>query len=419
MRIAHFEKVISPEVGVTLAGYGAKDVAKRLHDDLKLSVLLMDDGKKKGAILSFDLIGLDEQFILKISQDAAAVIACEPENVILTCTHTHSGPHTRTAYTYGANLEYMEKLFSWVREAVTAAMDKWQEVDTYFYSCQCDENYNRRYTDGANNGKYLPMNRSFEPLATGFKDQELGLLIFTGVGSWEPEGVLVNFAAHPLASHSMGLGSHQISADFPGVLRDVLAENSCWSVFLQGAAGDQFPKDAECGFEAARRCANGVAIEVMRGLCDAPRNPDLYKIENPEIRTSIVKVPVAIRHDKASIGHQYPYLAGRDEVELRLHLFAVGDVCLVGVPGELFGELGQEIKWHSPFRRTFILYNSTAYISYICNANAFVSGGYETGSSQLQPYEGLKLVVAAVEGMRKIHAPFPEELTFLFTEKEK
>ena len=80
------------------------------------------------------------------------------------------------------------------------------------------------------------LNRSLEPLATGFKDQELGLLIFTAPGSWQPEGVLVNFAAHPLASHSMGLGSHQISADFPGVLRDVLADNSCWCVFLQGAA---------------------------------------------------------------------------------------------------------------------------------------------------------------------------------------
>ena len=410
MKIAHYEKVISPAVGTLVAGYGPSDASRRLHDDLKLSVLLLDDGKNKGAVLGFDLLGLDEEFTIQISRDASRIIGCVPENVILTCTHTHSGPHTRSLSHSKVNLEYISRLYTWVKEAVTEALGKWQEVDTYFYSCQCDENYNRRYTDGSNRGKYLPMNRSYEPLAAGFKDQELGLLIFTSPGSWQPEGVLVNFAAHPLASHSMGLGSYQISADFPGVLREVLADNSCWCVFLQGAAGDLFPKDAECGFEAARRCANGIAIEVMRGLCDAPRNPELYKIERPEIRTLMVNVPVNVRQDPPKKGRMLPPLAGKTTADVRVHLFSIGDVCLVGVPGELLGELGQEIKWHSPFRKTFILYNSTGYLSYICHANAFIAGGYETNSSAIQPYDGLKMVVAAVEGMRKIHAPFPEEL---------
>ena len=71
MKIAHAECVISPEVGALVAGYAPHDVSVRIHDDLKLSVLLMDDGERKGALLGFDLLGLDEEFTVKIV--AAAV----------------------------------------------------------------------------------------------------------------------------------------------------------------------------------------------------------------------------------------------------------------------------------------------------------------------------------------------------------
>ena len=107
-----------------------------------------------------------------------------------------------------------------------------------------------------------------------------------------------------------------------------------------------------------------------------------------------------------------PLYENMREVEAEIQLFAIGDVCLVGVPGEMLAEVGQEIKWHSPYRRTFILYNSTAYLSYLPHANAFLAGGYETAvnSAFIQPFESLKLVNCAVEGMRKLHGPMPEEL---------
>ena len=410
MKISHYEKIITPSVGTTVAGYAPHDVSVRVHDDLKLCILLMDDGENKGAVLSFDLIGLDDVFTEKISADAAAILGCPARNVILTCTHTHSGPHTRSLRKYGYNEAYMNSLYIWVKEAMTEAVKEWTEVDTYFYSCRCDENYNRRFVDGANQGKYLPLHRSLEPLAFEHKDQELGLLLFYEPGTPHPVGVLANFAAHPLASHSMGLGSHQISADFPGVLRDVMADNSCWCVFLQGAAGDQFPKDAECGFEAARRCANGLAIEIMRALCDAARNRDKYFLPDPRIRALEKTVSLELRQDEKSKSSLTPALEGKKSVRARLHFLAVDDICFVGVPCELLGELGQEIKWHSPFRKTFILYNSTGYLSYICHANAFIAGGYETDSSHVKPFSGLELVVGAVEGMRELHAPLPEEL---------
>ena len=74
----------------------------------------------------------------------------------------------------------------------------------------------------------------------------------------------------------------------------------------------------------------------------------------------------------------------------------------MGVPGELLAELGQEIKWQSPFRKTFILYASTAYFDYLCHGNALVSGGYEADCQLCDSRSGLKLVNAAVDGLYEL-----------------
>ncbi|MBR7138861.1 MAG: hypothetical protein IKD44_04895 [Lentisphaeria bacterium] len=413
MKIAHYEQIITPEVGEPVAGYGVNDVTVRIHDDLKLSVLLLDDGETKGAVLGYDLLGLDETFIRKIRRDTAAVLACPEENVILSCTHTHSGPHTRSLGRRSANLEYIAKLYRWSSSAVSAAMEKWQETELYFYSCQCDANYNRRYVDGSNSCTFLPHQRTLEPLSNGFTDQELGMLIFNSPETKHPQGVLINFAAHPLASHAPGMGSHQISADYPGALREIMEDNSCWCVFVDGAAGDQFPKDSECGWESVRKCASDLAVAAIKGVCDARRNKEKYLIENPKIKGSIERLTVKLRRDRQQMRQEMPEYAGKRETEVELQFLAFNnDVCLVGVPGEMLAEIGQEIKWHSPYKRTFILYNSTAYLSYLPHANGYVAGGYETAvnSAFIQPFESLKLVNAAVEGMRKLHGPLPEEL---------
>ena len=128
MKIAHYEQIITPEVGEPAAGYDFNDVTVRIHDDLKLSVLLMDDGDAVGAVLGYDLLGLDEPFVKKIRRNAAAQLGCPEANVILTCSHTHNGPHTRS-HGRSANLDYIEKLYGWTAEGVAQALKNWQETD--------------------------------------------------------------------------------------------------------------------------------------------------------------------------------------------------------------------------------------------------------------------------------------------------
>ena len=406
MKIVNFDLKITPEIGCNLAGYGPNDDAWIVHDDLMLNGLLLDDGERKGALLGFDLIGMDCCLVQRIRKGCAEVLQTGEEYVILTCTHTHSGPYTRSNYRSELLQPYCDELVEKVIAACAeAAKQEWHETDVFFYSAEAKVNINRRYRGPENVCRYLPTNRSLEPLADGITDPEVGMLFFRDPEKKIPLEILVNYAAHPLASHAIGLGSHAISADYPALVRQLIREaTGSHCTFSSGAAGDMFPIDSEIGWQNLDTIAKPIAREVTRGMCESFRNPKKFKLENPKLKAKLVSFEAPPRPE-------FPYERRRKAFRdlpaypLELQLLSIGDICFVGVPCELLAELGLEIKWHSPFRRAYVLYNSTDYVSYICPANALVAGGYEAKMQQVECRTGLKLVQTAVDAMFEMHGP--------------
>lgn len=412
MKISYAEKVISPKVGTKVAGYGIDDVSVAKLDDLYLSALALDNGQKKIVIISYDLLGLDEKWIKAVRAEAAAVFGGEESDCILSCTHTHSGPNTRTSASCPEILEteYLEKLKQQTLETIREIFAKeFIGVSVYFYSGTCDENRNRRYIGPENRCSFLPHRRDMERLADGICDKEIGGLCFINEKTRQPEYVIGNYAAHPLAGHAPGLGGHRISADFPGVFRQYIqSETGAGCMFISGAAGDMVPHGDETGAEAIRKVGKNLASAAIAGIIIATRNPECFKLTDESLQSCIETRKYHVRDHK--IPALDPYYQGKSEVELDIQLVSIGDVCLIGVPGELVAELGLEMKWHSPFRKTFILYCSTAYFRYLCHGNALVSGGYEGRSQLLNSHGGLNLVVSAMEGAYKLYErTFPDK----------
>jgi hypothetical protein len=56
----------------------------------------------------------------------------------------------------------------------------------------------------------------------------------------------------------------------------------------------------------------------------------------------------------------------------------VGNVGIVGLPGEIFVEYGLQIKAQSPFNRTFVVELANDYVGYCPTDLALQEGGYET-----------------------------------------
>ena len=118
-----------------------------------------------------------------------------------------------------------------------------------------------------------------------------------------------------------------------------------------------------------------------------------------------------ISHFKAPTRKKIERIRKEKEVDWEIQTIAIGDFSLTGVPGEVCTELGQEIKWHSPFRRSCIAFCSTGYVDYIVPGNFLVSGGYEAKSHRFKGRYTIDFVKCAVEGLYDLYEelhPAPE-----------
>lgn len=410
MKIAWFTREISPEVGCYIAGYGTEDVSRVKTDDLYMTGLCVDDGEKKILIVSFDVIGMDDWYIRRVREGCAKLLGIDPAAVLLSCTHNHTGPETRSMRKAPDHLNtaYLDRVEAALLEEVGALRD-FRACEVYFYSARIDENRNRRYVTACNNASFTPHRREVVPIAQEYADKELGQLCFVEPVTHEPLYVIGNYAAHPLAGHAPGLGGAKISADYPGAFRDyVTAETGAGCMFISGAAGDLVPKEDELGGAAARQAGVNLAKAAIGGLVDCVRNPARFRMPDAKVGAVIKTARVPFR--KSRCGALPLEYEGMDDVELEMQVVSVGDICFVGVPGELTCELGQEIKWHSPFRRAFIAYGATAYMGYICSVNMMLAGGYEGNSQRLSARTGLTLVNTAVDAMFELRERiFPQD----------
>lgn len=398
-RAAWTKEIISPDVGTLIAGYGTNDVSIAKFDDLMMTAVAFDDGENRVLLVSFDLLGLDPAIIKRIRLDAAKTLDIPEANVMLSCTHTHGGPSTRT---FGllkddAKLDerYLAKMLPAVSRAIGRLKDKsvWREVKVGYHSVFVDENRNRRFVTADNHASFIPHRRALHRLCDSVADKELGTIALLDPISLDPLYVIGNYAAHPLASHAPGRAGLRITADFPGFYRRYLADElGAEGMFVQGAAGDIVSKDDELGIAAARQVGERLAMESIASVIDIQRNTTRFLMDNP-------KVCGDLRTFKTLLRSPWRRDLGKEREELELQFIAVGDVAFVGVPGELVSELGLEIKWHSPFRRTFVAYCSTAYFGYIAPANFVAAGGLESIEQRFVTRDVLKMLGVVADGL--------------------
>ncbi|MBR2364738.1 MAG: hypothetical protein IKA79_06015 [Lentisphaeria bacterium] len=246
MKIAWFRKKITPEVGAYLAGYGLNDKSVALLDDLYAAGLCVDDNERKVLIISLDLLGLDEWFIKKCRERLAAILQIPVEAVMLTCTHTHTGPETRTLASAPQQLhtKYLDLLYEILAEGAEE-LTEFTECEVSFFSEYCDANRNRRYIAGDNHASFTPHRREvISACEKLYADKELGGVVFVNKETLLPCYLIGNYAAHPLAGHSPGLGGLRISADYPGAFCKYVTRNTgAECMFISGAAGDMVPKE--------------------------------------------------------------------------------------------------------------------------------------------------------------------------------
>ena len=137
---------ITPPVGVDMTGFGGRPSgAIGIHDDLFAKVLELDDGNRKLVILTSDLLSLDFDLVSRLRELIKERLHIPPESVMLSSSHTHSGPATISLRGLGKRDEnYVDVLVSKIVGATVEAESKLSEAKLGYGRGNVQVGVNRR-----------------------------------------------------------------------------------------------------------------------------------------------------------------------------------------------------------------------------------------------------------------------------------
>jgi hypothetical protein len=350
-------------------------------------------------------------------------------NIMIFCSHTHSGPWTSGRLDLDAleaGLEpdagYMESLRA---KLVELAREAWE--GRFEASVGVGKGFCGREQGVGGNRRNPQEIADPEVWVVGVKDAS-GVL----------RGCLVKYALHPTFLHS---DNFEVSADYPGCIRQYFATQRPGMAFLfaQGTSGNQSPRYFRSGktYSEALRVGYAIGAEadrVLSGLdyCDevallsvstqiepqlrklpsridaeaevaaAKRNWEAVKASS-QVERDIWNAELRLLGAEDTLGYILVKERGgrlallEDELPAEIQVLGIGDARIVGLQGELFVEFGLAIQYRAPFDSTFVVELANGVLpGYACTAKAYAQGGYETGTSLLTGKAGDRMVDAAV-----------------------
>lgn len=394
---------ITPPLGVEIIGYFERRVAQDVHDPLEATAIFVDDGTNQVAMVILDLIMLQRQDVEKLRARAVELTGLQPQNLLVACTHTHQGPATATLFNTTREDDYVGWAMVAAADAVAAAKERARPVVLGHASGRCPEvSHNRRWHLRDGTVVMHPTPGSPERVRPAAPDDpELILLGFADPKDHNPVYGLVNFALHYVGTPAV----NTITADYAGVLRRELARmmgGDFRAVYANGTCGDIFwidtdqpPPQHPTPFFHIERIGRLLAAEAYRQWQNI-----LHWKEADTVAGAWAEVPFRRRKPTAEqMKEAERLLAGPPDPANREWVYAnelmrleqepeermvpiqalrIGDVGIVGLPGEVFVEIGLAIKRLSPFARTIIAELANDWAGYIPTDVALREGSYET-----------------------------------------
>ncbi len=446
MRIGFASIDFTPAAGLPLMGNFRDDYAARgVHDPLLAKAMVFEDAQGgKAAVLALDICMLNRDNVALMRRVIGRECGVPPENVLVHATHTHGAPAPCDKFLFGWDFEpyqpATEAFLARAAGAVAMAEANLREGSLAVGYAEEDRvAFNRRLRrkDGVTQMNWDALAPGFRPdeidAPWGPTDPRVACMVVEREG--RPVAALVNFGLHP----AILAGDNWLySADFPGYLAESLRRTmgerfEC--LFLGGCCGNVNHVDYRDplqgrGYAMAQRvgymlgAAAHQAIAARTAVATeqvavSRRYVSLPRIEiSPAEQARCRQVLDDARGDAPPgqvDGLPEAFFAKlRLEMAVRQHepdhvevmALRLGDVALVGLPGEAFCELGMAVRIQSLAPHTLVAGLSNDAIGYLPTRSAFDQGGYEptVGSTFYQPGAGERLADSAVDQLRKLFA---------------
>jgi hypothetical protein len=378
---------VTPPPGHRLDGYAARTApATGTADPLRATLIWLSTADDPGVLwLTLDAIAVGKDLVADLSAAAGSAAGIEPARVVVSASHTHSGPSGWTGEIHPViPAEREPALYEPLIAAVANASLPRRPVTASWRSVEV-------IGVGANRHR-----------KNGPHDNTAGILaLHSPDGSLE--ALLLDFACHPT---TYGPENLQWSADWPGAARAALAPAVIG--YLQGAAGDVSPRFTRKGRGAeevarlggllasrVREALAGPGLELPQ-LAPAIRRTtiDLAVRDIPPAAEAAVTVAAAESAVQTLADHPTMRIAqtrldgARGQalmasaslpasLELPISVVTLGEVCWVNLPVELFALHGACLQADSTHPITRVIGYTDGYYGYIVDPSAAESGAYE------------------------------------------
>ncbi|MBQ2839933.1 MAG: hypothetical protein IJE70_01125 [Oscillospiraceae bacterium] len=438
----------NPPLGIGIAGYYVPRFAKGFLNDIEARSLALSVDDKKIVIISLDNCYIDTWLCDKYREQIAKSCGIAFEDIFLTATHTHTGPLLAPTDMFDADVDVIAKYADFVGErlidSVKLALADLKPAKMGYITGWAPERvaYIRRYRmkDGSTM-TCPPVGDPNIDHPLGELDQRVHVLRFDREGA--ESIVFVNYGLHVDC-----VNGEMVSADWPSWMYSTLdkALDGVKTIFVGGAQGDVgsthvFPEggdmnDTEISFDnemkspgMSRFVGRAIAGTVLQ-VYDKVNYVDVDSIKMLS-RDVFVSANVPDPKD-LPLAHKYKDLhdAGRDdeipykamelttvvaeairmctlengpkEFCLKLTGISLGDVALVGIPGEPFTDIGVKIKDTEGFDMIMPCCLTNGSNGYFPNKDAFDEGGYEARSSSFKGDVAEKLVAGGKELLNEL-----------------
>jgi len=428
---------ISPPRPTALYGYPhVQRVSTGIHDPLLATVIILQSEDATLVLGALDLLMIEPTDARQLRRAVARAAGCDEAGVLISCTHTHSGPVTSQLLDWAGDPAvpppdpgYLEFVQTQMEVATAEAMAAAVPAELAWTTADATGVGGNRLRDD------------------GVTDPECGLLAVRNAASREMLAMAAIYGMHPTVLHE---DSTLVSADFPYYTRRHIQEHVGRAIpiaYHTAPCGNQSPRRfvAAQTFDEAERLGRRLGAAVVGALdglspdawhgdieldaclreVDLPRNRIRPLVEAQDLLAQYAACYERLKHQGAPrvevrtaqcavFGAEGTVALARAQADGRLdeklaaypptevQLLRVGDLDLVGLPGECFTEYGLEIKRRAACRTLVIGLANGDLQGYIVTPEAVSAGGYEATGAVFAAESGNVLVSAALEMAAKL-----------------
>jgi hypothetical protein len=419
---------LTPPGSVFLFGYPhVPRLSTGVHDRLECAALYLRDGDGAALWLANDLIFVGRELAQEVRGRIAAATGVPADAIMITATHTHSGPITVDYVSNAADPTVPRVDPGYLRLAAERMVAAAVQAVAQAQPAEIGLGVARAEGVGTNR---------HDPAAPA--DPEVPVLVARSRATRLPIGCMVVYAMHPTVLHE---DSTVISGDFPYFTRRYLQGGvlpaGCPVLYHNGASGNQSPRHvtrANTLAEAQRLGENlgraiaavvpGIEYLSSARIAAARHWLDLQPREFPSVAEAVAAERAARERFEALRTAGAPRTAVRtaecdwfgaeETAELaraaadgrlagevakclpaEIQVITVGPWQFVGWPGEFFVEYALAVRAQAPSAFVITMANGELQ-GYVVTAEAAARGVYEATNALFHPDNGPRVVEATL-----------------------